>query len=235
MELRVTSPDELIAAVDHLMGFHVENSITVIPVTPGLPGSRVDLPANQAERTEMVDTLLRAYGRHGGGDVMVIGFADNPSLVEPASRQLRESLAGAGVQVRGRLWAGDQRWTDLDSGVSGARTTEAATRIAAEMVAGGRKTPADSRAAVDQAFIGDPEPVTRYLPGVAGDMENSTPARERQWPSAAPRPSSTTAVRSPTHKRRGCWRACSRPRSATSWPRASAPRTPTPGARCGTT
>lgn len=181
MELRVTSPDELIATVDHLMGFHVENSITVIPVSPGLPGSRVDLPANQAERSEMVATLMRAYGRHGGGDVMVIGFADSPSKVESASRQLRESLAGAGVQVRGRLWAGDQRWTDLDSGVSGPRTTEAATRIAAEMVAGGRKTPAASREAVNQAFIGDPEPVTRYLPGVAGDMENSTPARERQW------------------------------------------------------
>lgn len=181
MELRITSPDELIAAVDHLMGFHVENSITVIPVSPGLPGSRVDLPANQAERTEMVASLMSAYGRHGGGEVMVIGFADSPSKVEPASRQLRESLAEAGVQVRGRLWAGEQRWTDLDSGVSGARTTEATSRIAAEMVAGGRRAPAASRAAVDQAFIGDPEPVTRYLPGVAGDMENSTPARERQW------------------------------------------------------
>lgn len=181
MELRVKSPDELIAAVDHLMGFHVENSITVIPVSPGLPASRVDLPANQGERTEMVQTLMRAYGRTGGGDVVLIGFADDPSKVEPASRQLRESLAEAGVQVRGRMWAGDQRWTDLDTGVSGARTAETASRIAAEMVAGGRRAPAPSRAALDRAFIGDPEPVTRYLPGVADDMENSTPARERQW------------------------------------------------------
>lgn len=181
MELRVKSQDELIAAVDHLMGFHVEDSITVIPVSPGLPASRVDLPSNQAECTEMVGTLMHAYGRGGGGDVMVIGFADNPSKVEPASAQLRESFAELGVRVRGRLWAGAQRWTDLDSGVSGDRTTATANRIAAEMVAGGRKAPAASRAAVDQAFIGDPEPVTRYLPGVAGDMKNSTPARERQW------------------------------------------------------
>lgn len=181
MKLRVQSPDELIAAVDHFMGFHVEDSITVIPVSPGLPGSRVDLPTNPAERTEMVNTLLRAYERSSGGNVMVIGFADSPSQVEPASRQLREAFSAVGVEVRGRLWAGEQRWTDLDSGVSGIRSTTAANRIAAEMVAEGRKAPAASRAAVDQEFIGNPESVTRYLPGVAGDMENSTSARERQW------------------------------------------------------
>ena len=181
MELRVSNPDELVAAVPHLMGFRVESSIVVIPVSPGLPGSRVDLPSNQAERTEMVSSLMRAYGRTGGGDVMVIGFADSPSSVEPASRQLREALADVGVQVRGRLWAGEQRWSDLDTGVSGARTSETANRIDLEMIHAGRRAPVSSRAALDQALIGDPEPVTRYLPGVAGDMENSTLARERQW------------------------------------------------------
>ena len=181
MELRVSNPDELIAAVPHLMGFRVDSSIVVVPVSPGLPGSRVDLPSNPAERTEMVDNLMRAYGRTGGGDVMVIGFADSPSKVEPASRQLRESLAEAGVHVRGRLWAGEQRWSDLDTGVSGARSSDTASRMDAEMVAAGRRAPASSRAALDQALSGDPEPVTRYLPGVAADMENSTPARERQW------------------------------------------------------
>ncbi|MGY2872839.1 hypothetical protein ACVW00_000029 [Marmoricola sp. URHA0025 HA25] len=153
----------------------------VIPVSPGLPGSRVDLPSSQAERTEMVDSLMRAYGRTGGGDVMVIGFADSSSEVDPASRQLREALAEAGVHVRGRLWAGEQRWADLDTGVSGVRTGDAASRIDAEMVHAGRRAPAPSRAALEEAFRGDPGPVMRYLPGVAGDMENSTPARERQW------------------------------------------------------
>src|SRR5881409_1267322 len=49
------------------------------------------------------------------------------------------------------------------------------------MVHAGRRAPASSRAALEEALRGDPEPVMRYLPGVAGDMENSTPARERQW------------------------------------------------------
>lgn len=181
MELRVSNPDELIAAVPHLMGFEVTSSLTVIPVARGLPATRVDLPSNQAERTQMVDSLMRAYGRAGGGDVMIIGFADSPAKVEPASRQLREAMTDVGVQVRGRLWAGDQRWSDLDTGVSGARASETASRITTEMVANGRLVPASSRAAIDQAFVGDSEPVTRYLHGVAGDMENSTPARERQW------------------------------------------------------
>lgn len=181
MELRVSTPDELIAAVPHLMGFRVETSMVVVPVGEGLPFARVDLPSNAAERTEMVDSLMGAYGRAGGGDVMLIGFSDDPSKVDPASRQLRESLAVAGVQVRGRLWAGEQRWTDLDTGHGGPRTAEAASRVDTEMVLGGRRMPASSREAVARSFTGDPEPVTRYLPGVAGDMENSTPARERQW------------------------------------------------------
>ena len=181
MELRVTTTDELIAAVPHLMGFHVENSMVVIPVRSGLPLARVDLPVNAEERTEMVDGLMDAYGRPGGGDVMLIGFADDPSMVAPAGRQLRESLAEAGVGVRGLLWAGERSWSDLDSGQSGPRTTETAGRIDAEMVVGGRRMPAASREAVEQAFTGDPEPVARYLPAVADDMDNSTPARERQW------------------------------------------------------
>lgn len=38
MELRVSNPDESIAAVPHLMGFRVDSSIVVIPVSRGLPG-----------------------------------------------------------------------------------------------------------------------------------------------------------------------------------------------------
>jgi hypothetical protein len=112
---------------------------------------------------------------------MLIGFADDPSKVEPASRQLGESLADGGVNVRSRLWAGEQRWYDLDTGQGGPRTREAASRIDAEMVVGGHRMPALSREAVAQAFTGDSEPVTRYLPGIADDMECSSPARERQW------------------------------------------------------
>jgi hypothetical protein len=181
MELRVSTPDELIAAVPHLMGFRVENSMIVVPVSQGLPSARVDLPANAEERTEMVDSLMRAYGRTGGGDVMLIGFADDPSRVDLASRQLRKSLADAGVQVRSRLWAGEQRWTDLDTGQGGPRTTEAPGRIDAEMVLAGHRMPASSREAVEQAFTGNPEPVVRELPAVADAMERNTPARERQW------------------------------------------------------
>jgi len=181
MELRVSTPDELIAAVPHLMGFRVENSLVVVPLSQRLPLARVDLPATAEERTEMVKSLMGAYGRAGGGQVMLVGFADDPGQVDPASRQLRESLARAGVNVGSRLWAGEQRWADLDSGYGGPRTTDAASRIDAEMVLVGNRMPAASREAVEQAFAGDPEPVTRYLPGIADDMETSTPTRERQW------------------------------------------------------
>lgn len=181
MELRVRTPDELIAAVPHLMGFRVENSMVVVPVDPGLPFARVDLPASAEERRGMVNSLMTAYGRTGGGKVMLIGFADYPSRVEPVSRQLRESLVVVGVHVGSRLWAGEEGWTDLDTGLGGSRTSEATSRIDAEMVLRGYRMPAFSRRAVEQAFTGDPEDVVRELPAVAGAMDRSTPARERQW------------------------------------------------------
>jgi hypothetical protein len=181
VRLTVSSPDELIAAVPHLMGFHVESSIVVIPISPGLPHARVDLPSNQAERTAMVDSLMRAYGRGGPGEVMVIGFANGPEEVEQTSGQLREALAGADALVRGRLWAGEHHWGDLDTGVGGNLTREAANRIGAEMAHLGERPPAPSRSALDQEFVGDPEPITRQLPGIADDMAHSTPAVERQW------------------------------------------------------
>jgi hypothetical protein len=181
MELRVKTPDELIAAVPHVMGFRVEDSMVVLPLSEGLPFARVDLPANSAESAEMIDSLMGAYGRVGRGEVMLIGFADDARQVDPVSRQLRESLAEACVSVRGQLWAGEHRWTDLESGYGGPRTSEASGRIDAEMVLGGRRMPAPSRKAIEQGFVGDPEPVIRELPAVANAMESSTPARDRQW------------------------------------------------------
>jgi hypothetical protein len=181
MELTVSNPDEVIAAVSHVIGFQVESSVVVLPLSPGLPASRVDLPLNQAERDLVVERMMLAYGRAGEGQVMLVGFAENQTVVDSATRQLREAFEGAGIDVHSRLLASEHRWKELDTGVSGPRTGETARRIDAEMVSRGRRMPASSRAALGEALVGDPDPVARYLPGVADDMARSTPARERQW------------------------------------------------------
>ena len=47
MDLVVQSPDELLAAVPHVLGFKPEESIVLVPFRPGLPITRVDLPAGR--------------------------------------------------------------------------------------------------------------------------------------------------------------------------------------------
>ena len=45
MDLIVQSPDELLAAVPHVLGFKPEESIVLVPFRPGLPITRVDARA----------------------------------------------------------------------------------------------------------------------------------------------------------------------------------------------
>jgi hypothetical protein len=47
--LVVRTPEELLAAVPHMLGFNPQESIVVVPVTRGLPVARVDLPRNEED------------------------------------------------------------------------------------------------------------------------------------------------------------------------------------------
>jgi hypothetical protein len=64
MDLVVQSPDELLAAVPHALGFKPEESIILVPFGPGLPITRVDLPTTARDRYEVWDALSGPYGRH---------------------------------------------------------------------------------------------------------------------------------------------------------------------------
>lgn len=179
--ISVTTPDELIAALPHIIGFRVENSLVVVPVTTGMAYARVDLPRTPQERAEVVQNLMAGYGRRPGGTVMIIGFADDPAQVEPIAVELSLAMEAADVSVGARLWAGPHQWADLDGGGGGPRTPEAETKVAAEMVLAGRRAPASSRDALKQAVTGDPGPVLRELPAAMEALKTSTIARERQW------------------------------------------------------
>ena len=60
----VRTPDELLAAVPHMLGFNPEESIVVVPVTRGLPLARVDLPRTAADWDEVTRNLRGPYGRY---------------------------------------------------------------------------------------------------------------------------------------------------------------------------
>lgn len=150
MDLVVNSPDELLAAIPHVLGFKPEESVVLVPVrssTQRLPVARVDLPRTAEDRETVLDNLRGAIARNAQpGDAMaVICVTEDRHDAELASQNLSASLEALGVSSPLRLWATDERWVDLKTGRAGNRTHEAATRIAAETVAVGAPRPADSR------------------------------------------------------------------------------------------
>lgn len=52
MRLVVQTPDELIAAVPHVLGCKSTESILVMPIAGALPVARVDLPRTAQDRDE---------------------------------------------------------------------------------------------------------------------------------------------------------------------------------------
>ncbi|MBE7324568.1 DUF4192 family protein [Nocardioides sp. Y6] len=61
MTLSIHSPDELIAAVPHLLGFKAEESIVFVPLRPDLPLARVDLPTTASQRNEVWGAIRGAF------------------------------------------------------------------------------------------------------------------------------------------------------------------------------
>lgn len=74
MTLSIHSPDELIAAVPHLLGFKAEESIVFVPLRPDLPLARVDLPTTASQRNEVWGAIRGAFSRYAqpGASVAIV-------------------------------------------------------------------------------------------------------------------------------------------------------------------
>ena len=67
MDLVVQSPDELLAAVPHVLGFKPEESIVLVHFRHGLPITRVDLPRTAADRKHRERAHKQPNEAHCGG------------------------------------------------------------------------------------------------------------------------------------------------------------------------
>lgn len=63
MKLSVGSPEELVVAIPHLLGFNPSESLVLVPLTPDLPVVRVDLPTSAREREQAWDSIGDVYAR----------------------------------------------------------------------------------------------------------------------------------------------------------------------------
>src|SRR4051794_38450346 len=181
--VNVKGVDELAAVIPHLLGFQPTESLVVVPLSPGPPVARIDLPDTALERDQVTEQLLHAYRRHAqpGSQLALMCFSENLPAADLASQQLAGELVAHGIEVSARLWVTEGSWTDLDSGQGGQRTREAQTLMAAELVVAGRRAPAAGRDELASQLVGDRGPVAEQLPD-ARDLATATGApAERAW------------------------------------------------------
>ncbi len=64
MTLSIHSPDELIAALPHLLGFRPEESLVFVPLSSDLPVARVDPPTTPEDRELVWQGVREGFTRY---------------------------------------------------------------------------------------------------------------------------------------------------------------------------
>ena len=167
--VRLRGPDELIAAVPHLLGFHPADSLVLVALTAGrieltlrvdlVPGSQADLLAVQLVepvcRQRPSGVVLVVFGGHG---------PDAPNSPGAAAVEaLTIALAGRGIPVLHAAWArASERgapWRCYDEpGCGGTLPDPTASPLGAATVAAGLVTFGD-RAELTRLLAPDPPAV----------------------------------------------------------------------------
>lgn len=183
MDLVVNTPDELLAAVPHILGFNPEESIVLLPLRPGLPVTRVDMPETTSDREKVWDALCGPYGRYArpGAGVAILCFTENRLFARLGSEDLSDRLQGLGISTHVRLWSDGDRWREFNSGATGLQTHAAAERIAAAAVLAGVAQPVVNRAALAASLVGDRVPIARLIPAARAAAQAGSPAVENEW------------------------------------------------------
>ena len=179
----VRSPDELLAAIPHVLGFTPVESIILFPFAPGLPISRMDLPRTAQDRAEVWDALSGPYGRlsRPGTSVGIVCVTEDRRSAELASRHIAQALGTLGIATPLRLWADDRGWCDLDIGTTGPRTQAAIDQMAARSAFRGAVQPAPSREAMAASLVGDRRPIAAALPAVMAEAEVGDQRVQLDW------------------------------------------------------
>lgn len=183
MTLAVRNPDELVAAIPHLLGFQPEESIVFVPMRSELPVARVDIPTTPRDREMVWRSIGDAYGRHArpGSSVAIVCLCADRQSAEMIGQDFAARLESIGIETHVLMWADDTRWADLDTGDMGLRTNTAREHVATMTVLAGRPQPAASREALAATLVGDREPIEALLPAAREAAAASTPRAEGRW------------------------------------------------------
>ena len=110
--VHATSPEDLLALVPSLLGFHPEDSLVVLTV--GLAGepvhARVDLPRDPREVDGLAAHLTGVAVRNGVTHVAVVAYTDDAPLARTVVEALLARLHGESVALVCSVRADGERW-----------------------------------------------------------------------------------------------------------------------------
>ncbi|WP_067434650.1 DUF4192 domain-containing protein [Nocardioides jensenii] len=183
MTLSIHSPDELIAAIPHLLGFKAEESIVFVPLRADLPLARVDLPTTASQRNEAWGAIRGAFSRYAqpGASVAIVCMTHDQQAADLIGHDYAVRLASIGIDTPLKLSADATDWYDLDSGESGVQSEGARNRLAATTVLAGRAHPVSDRDALATSLVGDREPVAQFLLRTRDESAQRSPGQDEQW------------------------------------------------------
>ena len=183
MPLSIRTPGDLVAAIPHLLGFHPQDSVVIVPTRPSLPVARVDFPHVAEDRDLVWRSLQPGFSRHARPDstVAIVCLTTDHVEVGPTAHHLAEQFMSVGIGVEVRLWVANDRWTDLLTGANDIVTSSARERSAAASVFAGQAQPERSREDLENSLVGDRSPVAAILPEAREAAAESVPRLEREW------------------------------------------------------
>lgn len=123
------------------------------------------------------------FSRHSlpNAAVALVCVTADRERAELASQCVATGLMEVGVASVLRLWAHGRTWVELNTGVFGNRSEDAAGRIAATAVLAGVAQPVADRTSLAPSLVGDEKALEVILPAVRQTASVSTYARERVW------------------------------------------------------
>ncbi|MCW2737941.1 MAG: hypothetical protein JWN97_2585 [Nocardioides sp.] len=183
--LVISSHEDAIAAVPYVLGFHPQESLVLVPFNQALPWVRVDIPATDADRSQLWDGSLRealvAHARRADGPVgmAVLCFTSDQANAAASSHDIGRRLGEIGIRTPVRLWTNDSVWVEFNTSANGRCSQDAADKMAATSVYSGSARPAASRETMAASMAGDRKPVAALLKD--DTAADATPAAEREW------------------------------------------------------
>jgi hypothetical protein len=163
---RITCPDDLLAMVPAVLGFHPEESLVVLTIgqAPDPFFARVDLPSEPADVEELAAHLASVVARHALHGVALVVYSVDAATAESSAVALVRTLADAGTEVPIAVRADGGRWFRLHGGESadgdsGTPYDVTAHPFTLEAVVDGRVVHESREALADTLVTRDPDEV----------------------------------------------------------------------------